>query len=416
LRRLGLAEKWFEKKPRTEKINTVVEKKNTSGIDTAFSRGDTGSTRARNSVDSLLNNKTGDSIQTKPSITLPREKEKIIVAGDEKITMKSGQGIVSRKKKETASRVEATNKKKAIKNNTTLPADKKEKDRSTADSTGLDIVPVKQKPDPANNMITKTVVPDSARKTKKDSTIKKPAEDIPASDKKPKKDSLKSKKIIFSAGIGLHQQLPVAGQKWSPYNSTGRKTSLADYIPSVYLRATRPGKWFLQAEFRYGAPQFTKEFTYRSRSVPDTGSNPQFNTNTSSTLKKTFYHQLPVTFNYFIMPNWSFGAGFQWNKFKAAVSEKNILKHNNFTQQDSLVSKLIETSTKDSANEFVKSYFQFVLETQYQWKRFSFGAKYSFGLQPYIKFTIPGQPEKQERNNALQVFIRYELWKRKNKK
>jgi hypothetical protein len=84
--------------------------------------------------------------------------------------------------------------------------------------------------------------------------------------------------------------------------------------------------------------------------------------------------------------------------------------------QDSLVSTLLETVKKDSATEFAKSYFQFALETQYKWKRFSFGAKYSFGLQPYIRFTLPGQPEKQERNNALQIFIRYELWKQKKNK
>jgi hypothetical protein len=56
-----------------------------------------------------------------------------------------------------------------------------------------------------------------------------------------------------------------------------------------------------------------------------------------------------------------------------------------------------------------------VFETQYRWKRFSLGARYSFGLQPYIVFTLPGGTQQRERNKSLQVFLRYEIWKSKAK-
>lgn len=241
---------------------------------------------------------------------------------------------------------------------------------------------------------------------KKDSVIVTKEKDEKAQEQKEKTP------FVFSAGLGLHQQIPLSGQTFTPYSSQGRKASLADYLPSVYLRLEKEKKWFLQGEFRYGAPQYTKQFVYRQRLVPDTGSNPQYSTLTSYGLKKTFYHQLPLTFHYFIRPGWSIGAGMQWNLFKSAIAEREINRKNNFTQTDSIVSRSI--FKEDTAGSiFKKTYWQAVVETQYKWKRFSFGARYAFGLQPYIQFTLPGQPRREERNHALQLFIRYELWRQK---
>jgi hypothetical protein len=226
---------------------------------------------------------------------------------------------------------------------------------------------------------------------------------------------LKAKsRFVFSAGVGLHQQVPLGRQTFTPYSSAGRKASLADYIPAFYLRMEKEKKWFLQGEFRYGAPQYTRQFTYRQQLVPDTGANPQYSTLTAFGLKKTFYHQLPVTFHYFIRSDWSIGLGLQWNLFQSAVAERAINRKNNFTQIDSLVSRSI-FKENSPGSLFRKTYWQAVVESQYKWNRFSFGARYAFGLQPYIQFTLPGQPSRQERNHALQLFLRYELWRQKVK-
>ena len=231
-----------------------------------------------------------------------------------------------------------------------------------------------------------------------------------------KNDSTRTSQLIFSTGIGLQQQLPVAGQKWVPYNAQGRKGSLADYIPSVYVRLTKPGKWFLQSEFRYGAPQYTKQFVYQQQIVNDTGSNPRFSITTSHQVKKTYYHQLPLVFNYFIRSRFSIGAGIQWNKFAGAVAENTSVFKNNILQQDSVLSKFIQKVKRDTTTEFKKSWFQAIIETQYQWKRFSLGARYSIGLQPYIIYTLPGKLPQQEKSNSFQLFIRYEFWRGSRKK
>lgn len=230
-------------------------------------------------------------------------------------------------------------------------------------------------------------------------------------------DEQKSKKrFSFAAGVSMQQQLPVAGQKLTPYNASGRKGSLADYIPSAYVRLYRDKKWFLQSEFKYGAPNYVKSLLYNQAIVRDTANTTV--TTTSTTLKKTFYHQLPVTFNYFVIPNLSVGAGIVWNKFSGAVSSKDIVQHNNQSAQDVTLLKdaIIVTKTTDTSfakQDFAQSYLQAVLEGQYQLKHFSFGARYAFGLQPYIRFDLPGNIHKEERNNSLQIFIRYELWRSK---
>lgn len=260
---------------------------------------------------------------------------------------------------------------------------------------------------------------------KKDTATKKVADTLAKIEKKPTDSSTKSepakkekkKKIIFIVGIGEQQQLPINGEKLTPYNALGRKGSLLDYIPSVYVRVKKDEKWFVQAEFKYGAPQYNKDnFIYQQKIVPDTGFNPPFTNITSYELKKTYYHQLPITFNYYIAPNWSVGAGVQWNKFFGALAEVDVNRKNNFTQRDSSVSNFTTIDKKDSANLFKKNYFLGIAETQYQWKRFTIGAKYSFGLQPYITFTLPGGNQQKEKSNTALIFIKYQLWQSKNKK
>ena len=118
-------------------------------------------------------------------------------------------------------------------------------------------------------------------------------------------------------------------------------------------------------------------------------------TTTSLTLKKSFYHQAPLTFNYYIRPNWSAGAGLIWNKFYGAVADREVIKQNG--QQVDTLSKGIIFFKSDSTSSFSKSYFQALIETEYKWKRFYFGARYTFGLQPYIKFSLPAGGEQKEK-------------------
>ena len=253
------------------------------------------------------------------------------------------------------------------------------------------------------------------RKAKDSSTVKRPDsinvnQVTAAKESQPVKDKEK-RPIFFSAGIGLHQQIPVGGQEWTTYSSLGRKGILTDYIPSINFRMEKQERWFLQTEFRYGAPQHNKQLTFDQVIKLDTPS--QSTMTTSSVLKKTFYHQVPLTFNYYVAKNWSVGVGVQWNRFYSAVAEEDLKRRSFGSQTDSLVGKSIVKISSDSAGAFARAWWQASVQSQFQWKRFSIGARYSFGLQPYIRFTLPGQPLQEEKNSSLQLFLRYELWRSK---
>ncbi|NOT51474.1 MAG: hypothetical protein HOP10_09380 [Chitinophagaceae bacterium] len=421
-------EKWFTHKQGTEKTNGLPEENRRTEKDTLYHQADTATTSANTTRDTILINNDTSSLAITTKDPLANKKTKPVAAGDETVSMEKIRGNTTKRKKPVVEQKkdEIIGKKKEGNNEKQLPVEKK-------NETGIKIPPgdkAKQKELPADTATMVKRVEKPKRDTvasivktepvadtvqKKDSVVKKIEEPV-VNDKKPKKDSSKKSPLVFSAGIGLYQQLPVAGQKWTPYSSSGRKTSLADYIPSVYVRITKPGKWFLQSEFRYGAPQQTKEFKFRQLVTTDTNTQGVQFTNTNAyTLKKTFYHQLPLSFNYYILPNWSVGAGMQWNNFHAAVAEREFIRRTSFTQQTIDSTKFIEPLKKDSAYEFKRSYWQAILQTQYQWRRFTFGARYNFGLQPYISFTLPGGNPQEEKNSSLQLFILFELWKSKKK-
>lgn len=273
--------------------------------------------------------------------------------------------------------------------------------------------------DKADSIATgKTVsITDTVSVVAKRDTVRKldPPNDTLTTTKESKSKTKEKKPIFYSAGIAMHQQLPVAGQGFTPYNSQGRKGSIGDYIPSVYFRLNKQDRWFLQTEFRYGAPQLNKEMIYDQKSILDTAAVPQFVTNTTLNLKKTFYHQLPVTFQYFVTRNWSIGGGIQWSLFKSAVVENESYVSFFQGSPDTLRSKTFQPIKRDSATQFTKNYFLGIAETEYKWKRFSGGARYSFGLQPFIRFSLPGQPLQEQRSTSFQIFLRYQLWRSKDR-
>lgn len=410
---------WFRTKQKSEIISKEQQKTRTNAI------------QHKNEKQPVVSHPNGEQpIATKPSIdSADQQKKERQVVNKEKpipspvlkplskesgnIVMQSGNGKKQRKAIRKKENLPAKTSKISREENNSEPEKINQTYNIVQDTAEKKSDPLSQKP-----IVGPVLKNDTVQVKQKDIVaLQKPIQKndsvIVAKEKDEKAQEQKEKTpFVFSAGLGLHQQIPMSGQTFTPYSSQGRKASLADYLPSVYLRLEKEKKWFLQGEFRYGAPQYTKQFTYRQRLVPDTGSNPQYSTLTSYGLKKTFYHQLPLTFHYFIRPGWSIGAGMQWNLFKSAIAEREVNRKNNFTQIDSIVSRSV--FKEDTAGSiFKKTYWQAVVETQYKWKRFSFGARYAFGLQPYIQFTLPGQPQREERNHALQLFIRYELWRQK---
>ncbi len=219
--------------------------------------------------------------------------------------------------------------------------------------------------------------------------------------------SYRNKKYQLSAGIGVQQIVPVGGQKAVSYGYNGIKSTFSDYIPSMYLRLERNKQWFLQGEFNYAAPQLVKEFSYNRHTKADTSG-----TITTATLrlKKTFYHEIPISFSYYIHHNWSAGIGGVYSLFRGAIAEKEIMKNNMQTQTQSVVKQIVPIAGYTDSFLY-KSHMYLLLQTDYNWRRLSLGLRYTQDVQPYIRYTLPDGRIDDQKNSSLKFILRFRLLK-----
>jgi len=255
-----------------------------------------------------------------------------------------------------------------------------------------------------------TIQKDKLQNQQKDFTVKDSLKQnkIQSEDTTTKKNANSpQKKWIVAAGLGLQQQIPVAGQTVVPYSYYGRESSWADYIPSVFLKLQMERKWFIMGEFRYGAAQQVKAFSYNQHTRYDTASMNV--TMTTMHLKKTYYHQLPFSFNYFVNRDLSVGIGGMYSRFYGAITEKETDTWNALTQTTTNFKEIIPI--KHFNDSFLyKTQVHILMQADYQWKRFSFGLRYSRDLQPYIKYTKPDGTIDEEKNQSLQFILRFKVW------
>ena len=222
-----------------------------------------------------------------------------------------------------------------------------------------------------------------------------------------KKIKPSQRKLAVAAGLGLQQFIQIAGQAAVPYNYYGGEGALPDYTPSVFLQLHKKGKWFIMGEFRYGAAQSVKEFSYNQITKYDAASMNV--TVTTMRLKKTYYHQLPLSFNYYVIPNLSVGIGGMYSRFYGATTEKEINTRNVLTQTNATVKEIIPV--KHFTDSFLyKSQVHTFIQADYHWKRFSFGLRYTRDLQPYIRYTKPDGTIDEKKNQSFQLMIRFRLW------
>lgn len=353
------------------------------------------------------------------------------VSSDQHTITKINQAETFNSKEVSAERTEPTQKKSNRNSNTKKPApdnesngisNEKESNQSLPPST--DVVSITSQGnkviDEENNDVK---ISEANRQDKENEKVVDAADPVDLKNRKTRNkdsadntiDTMQKKKLasglFWSAGIGIQQQIALAGQDPVPYDFYGRKNSISDYIPSVFLRLHKPDKWFIMGEFRYGAPQALSDFNYSRRTSFDTGS--QVITTTSMRLLKTYYHQLPISFNYYVKPGWSVGAGAMYSRFSGAVTETETKNTNIQTQQETIVKRVSNIQGfKDSF--LYKTQVHLMLQTDYQWKNFLVGLRYTKDVQPYIKYTNPDGTIRSEKNFTLQAIIRWQFWSSEN--
>ena len=226
----------------------------------------------------------------------------------------------------------------------------------------------------------------------------------------------KRNKYFLSTGLSILQQLPLNGAKATSLDYLGRSSSLRDYLPAPYIRLTKDKRFYIQGEFRYGVPQYNKPFVYLFEKKTDTAVAGVFTPDSSYSLKKNFYHQVPISFHYYITPSLSIGTGIVYNKFFGVIAEQEISTRRLFLT-DTITGKNI-LSFKDSPDSaFTKNIYEILFEVQYKYRRFEIGGRYAGGLNPYINYINPATKlEEKKYNENFNFYLRYELWSSKKRK
>ncbi|RYY65895.1 MAG: hypothetical protein EOO12_05780 [Chitinophagaceae bacterium] len=216
----------------------------------------------------------------------------------------------------------------------------------------------------------------------------------------------------FSAGVGISQAVPIDGQQGSGANYRGRFNPLSEHVPALWLRAHR-GRWFLQGEARFNAPQLVPAFAFSQKTRWDTGAHAV--QTDRQQLRKAWYHQFPLTLNYNVLPRWSIGAGAQWSVLYRAAGDRITLRRDISSTQTS--ESHLPFQVPGYRDSFLyRSQWQLVLQTEVGWRRWGLGLRYRSDLQPFLRYTQPDGTVSDVSNEAFEATLRFRVWQSKKRR
>jgi hypothetical protein len=246
--------------------------------------------------------------------------------------------------------------------------------------------------------------------TAKDSIKQNTKNDSLSTMKKIKKSDNKIKHYFIAAGIQEQQQIPLSGQQITAYNINGKTNFFDDYIPSVYLHLEREKSWFLESEFNILTPQTVQSFMYSKHTAVDYLLSTE--TVTAYQLQKTFYSELPVSLNYYVLPHWSIGAGMQCNWFYGAVSNSIFTENNAQSGTYNSTNKIM--AIKNYNDSFIYNFkTALIFQTTYNISKWSFSLRFASDLQPYMTYTLPDGGIINKKNKSLEFLVGYRFFKSK---
>jgi len=219
-------------------------------------------------------------------------------------------------------------------------------------------------------------------------------------------------------GIGLNQFFTVGGQQASSFNSGGITGTLSDYIPIPMVRYYFNHKLYVQLEVQINTPQYTKKNVVISAPPPDSIRNAITTTTiqTSASIQKLFYFNVPLSVHYEPFDNVNLGAGLQFSRLSNAIGSFDSTISTQGSP-DTVNLKATRSFKGDPLYQRIKTNeFRFLVDASYTYRHFIIGLRYNQALSKFINIQVaPGQIT-QSRNSSLQLYLRYILWDGRKKK
>jgi hypothetical protein len=228
-----------------------------------------------------------------------------------------------------------------------------------------------------------------------------------------------NKNLVF--GLTLPLSMPLSDQRVVGYNINGGSNTTLDYLPSPHVQYHFSQTSFLQAELQFASPQFIQPALIAQSRYELSGSgNYKYITN-SIFARKLYYFNLPIGVHYSPFRNFYLGSGLQFSSLLSGIAQFEKRGSNVWTPvpgaRDTLISQSFGKFKNDSlSSRFNGSEFRLMLDANYYWHRFTVGMRYNQALSNYISVQINnGTPLFTDKNKALQIYLRYNLWEDRKK-
>ena len=227
------------------------------------------------------------------------------------------------------------------------------------------------------------------------------------------------KQLTLAVGLGDGQNFAVAGQAVVKINSAGGSDKLTDHLPWAYARLYIGDRLFVQAGLHLYSPQYVRP-TQIDSSGGDTSRLPGYQSylqDTTVTLKKSYYTDIPILVYYRVAGPFYVGAGLQYSRLWGGTTEWTAELHpSNGIGANLLANEdlAVELKNEPAANAYVKnSDWRFLLDAVFSWKRLTLGLRYQQALSSYTTWNTSGSKPK---NSALSVYGSYDILRKRLKK
>lgn len=141
---------------------------------------------------------------------------------------------------------------------------------------------------------------------------------------------------------------------------------------------------------------------------------------TSIYAKKLYYFNMPFSAYYSPFKNFYLGTGFQFSSMLSGVAmneEKLYTVTGPGSRDSSITTDYMKFRNDTLSSKFDGSEFRLLFDANYYWQKFTVGLRYNQAFSNYISIrATPTSSLFQDRNKAVQFYLRYNFWEDKKKK
>ena len=225
----------------------------------------------------------------------------------------------------------------------------------------------------------------------------------------------------FVIGLTLPLSMPLSDQRVLSYNVNAGINTISDYIPSPNLQYHFNQTSYIQAEIQIANPQFIQPVLLSQSKYELSGQQGSYRfVNKSVFAKKLYYFNLPIGINYSPFKNFYLGTGLQFSSLMSGIGFSETRGFNSLgpSARDTLFNASYFKFRSDTLSGRLNSNeFRLTLDANYYWKKFTLGMRYNQALNNYVSIQVnPNTPVFTDRNKALQIYLRYNLWEDRKKK